>query len=265
MINASGIISQILSGKLTVHELMRDVDMLEQYSSGTTNYNFVVNVLLSMGVRIVLDDVKVLVAPVNQKVDSTLPAFLRVRKTPALQFIRSEPFVFLPELDSVYARLEIMIHGTELQPTIAAPYREILSHKALMSARLTNVQPMMVAVPVLCLTDGTIRLIRISLYNLVKTPQSIIDGKCCILKGKASRRTVVTPSINVACDFDAREAIANATQALQSLDAEYSVANAFTIEQAHTLRNMLDTRKRDAAAIQALMRRVSPAGEVNGQ
>jgi len=261
MINASGIISQILSGKLTVHELMRDVDMLEQYSSGTTNYNFVVNVLLAMGVRIVLDDVKVLVVPVNQKIDSTLPAFMRVRKTPALQYIRSEPFMFLPELDSVYARLEIMIHGTDLQPTIAAPFREILSHKALMSSRSENVPPMMVAVPVLCLTDGTIRLIRISLYNLVKTPRSIIESKCCILKGKASRRSVVTPSVGVTYDCNAAEAVANAGPALAQLDAEYAAPNVFTVEQAKTLRNMLDTRQRDAMAIQALMRRVSPAGE----
>jgi hypothetical protein len=261
MINASGIISQILSGKLTVHELIRAVDMLEQYSSGTTNYNFVVNVLLAMGVRIVLDDVKVLVAPVNQKTDSTLPAFMRVRKTPALQYIRSEPFMFLPELDSVFARLEIMIHGTELQPTIAAPFREILSLKALMSSRSENVPPMMVAVPVLCLTDGTIRLIRISLYNLVKTPRSVIESGCCIMKGKASRRCVVTPSVSVTYDCNAAEAVANAGPALDQLHTEYAAPNVFTVEQAKTLRNMLDTRQRDAMAIQALMRRVSPAGE----
>lgn len=261
MINASGIIHQILSGKMTVHELMRDVMTLEQLSSGTTNYNFVVNVLLAMGVRIVLNDEKVLVAPVNQKTDSVLPAFMRVRKTPALQYIRSEPFAFLPELDSVYTRLEIMIHGTEQQPTIAAPFREILSLKSLMSARSDNVPPMMVAVPVLCLTDGSIRLIRISLYNLVKTPRSVIEGKCCILKGKASRRVVVTPSISVSCDFSADAALEGAQDALAQMALDYNGPNVFTVEQAKTLRNILDTRQRDAMAIQALMRRVSPAGD----
>lgn len=265
MINASGIIKQILSGTMTVHELMRDVATMEQFSSGTTNYNFVVNVLLAMGVRVVLNGVNVTVAPVDQKVDTVLPEFMRVRKNPALQHIRNEPFMFLPELDEVYARLEIMFHGTEAQPLTGAAYREVMSLKEIKSTSTKHSIPqMMVAIPVLCLTDSTIRLVRVSLFNLTtKIERSVIEGKCCIVKGKASRRTIVTPSMAFDSSVSPEQAIANAQAGLKQVHDEYTQPNVFTAAQAQTLRNILDTRTRDPQAIQALMRRVAPSLTIN--
>lgn len=260
MINASGIIKQILSGNMTVHELMRDVATMEQFSSGTTNYNFVVNVLLAMGVRIVLNGNKVIVAPVDQKADTVLPAFMRVRKHPTLQHIRNEPFVFLPELDNVYGRMEIMFHGNDPQPMTGSAYHEVLSLQTILSTKWHKVPQLMVAVPVLCVTDNTIRLVRVSLFNLAtKVDRKVIESGCCIIKGKASRRTIVTPNVAVEANVDVTAALANAVEGLAQLHDEYTQPNVFTMAEAQTLRNILDTRKRDPRAIQMLMRRVTPA------
>jgi len=253
MINASGIIKDILNGSLTYTELLRDVSTMQQLSSNVVDFNFIVNQFLAMGCRLILENEMVRVIPHDAKVHPSPPDFMRIRPSEALPLVRNEPFSFIPNWDKVYARLEIMLQGKGPQPMTTAPFREVLSMNSIFLNSNRVVPSQMVCFPVLCLLDGSIKLVRMSLHNFSKTPRDVMNGMPCIIRGKSARKQIVKPTILIEQSFNPADAVAANAIALALLDADYKVPNVVTIEQAQLLRNLLDSRKRDATAIQSRM------------
>lgn len=264
MINASGIIKDILNGKLTYTELLRDVTTMQQLSSNVVDFNFIVNQFLAMGCRLILNGENVQVVPNDAKIHPTPPDFMRIRPSEALPLIRSEPFAFLPNWDKVYARLEIMLQSKGPQPMTTAPFREILSMKSIFQNSNRVVPSQMVCFPVICLLDGSIKLIRMSLHNFSKTPRDVLNGAPCIIRGKSSRKQIVKPTILIENTFDTAAILERNAEALAQLESDYSGDNVVTIEQAQLLRNLLDSRKRDASAIQSRMSSIHSVNDTKG-
>lgn len=253
MINASGIITDILNGKLTYTELLRDITTMQQLSSHAIDFNFIVNQILAMGCRLIIDGDDIRAVPVDVRTYPNPPQFMRTRPVENLPYIRNEPFAFLPNWDKVYARLEIMLIGKGTQPMTTAPFREVLSMKSIFHNSNRVIPSQMVCFPVMCLLDGSIKLVRLSLHNFSKTSPHVLNGIPCIIRGKASRKMIVAPSLVLDKTFDPNESLNGAYAALAQLESDYIQPNELSIEQAQLLRNLLDTRKRDASAIQHRM------------
>lgn len=250
MINASKLVKDILGGNLSVHELIRDVETLSQFSSGSVNLNLIVNIILSMGCKLSLQDDRVITVPVDVKENVQLPDFLQLRH-PYIHNIVREPFSFLKSYHTVFSRMEIMIYGKEAYPTTAVPFREVLDLRTLVeNPQKRNVPSKMIFIPVLCLKTGDIKLVRISLRTLLQTPQNILNADVCIMRGKGPRRKIDAATVNVAHNCNEAEALERASAELKTLESLYSIPNVFTLEQATLLRPLLDTRSRDAEAIQ---------------
>lgn len=253
MFNASAIIKNALDGNTSAQDFIRALDGLQQFSSGRLNFNFVVNSILSMGCRLIIRaDGNIAAVPIDNVVEPNPPKFLRVRTHEKLTFVRNEPFEILGDhWPHVYMRIEIMMHGSSVHPTITAAYREVETLDVAMSERMRHVPPFMVALPVLCVTTGEIKLVRISLRSLRNA--KLIPGAVYTVHGKGPKRFIKQATVTINHEFNVAEAVESNRAALDQLDDDYASAqNLFNVEQAITLRNVLDTRLRDAEAMQAL-------------
>jgi hypothetical protein len=262
MINASGVIRSILNGTITLQDFLRDMESLYQFSSGSVSYNFVVNSIISMGCRIVLRDEKIVAVPIESRDFPLPPSFMFIRKTESLPHVGSEPFAFLKTNDTAFSRLEIILPHTDKKVFIAAPWRGIISRKEIPVGNSVprNTPATMLTIPVKCLLNGQIKLLRISASNYANTPADVLNGAAIIALGKGARRKLVTPTMIVSDTYDETESLKAVSAEFESLTNDYSVTNTMTLAQASLLRNVLDTRNRDAGPMQRAMRNLHTVG-----
>lgn len=253
MINASGVIRNILNGTITLKDFVRDMEAMYQFSSGAMTYNFVVNSILSMGCRIALrDDDRVVALPLESPDLPLPPSYMFIRSHEPLPFIGAEPFAFLKTMTKAFTRLEIVLPLSPAKNFVASPWRAVIersdvpTHKG--AAR--HAPPQMLSIPVLCLLTGKIKLLRISSTNYAATPANVLNGDVLIAVGKAARRKLTAPSMVVSNTYDEVEALARVHTELNQITADYDLVNVVTLQQASLLRNTLDIRNRDAKAMQ---------------
>lgn len=253
MINASGVIRNILNGTITLKDFVRDMESLYQFSSGAVTYNFVVNTILSMGCRIVLNhDSRVVAVPLEALDLPTPPSFMFIRTSEPLPYIGTEPFALLKTYTKVFSRVEAIIPVSPTKNFMAAPWRAVIERKDIPAHKgaTRSAPPQMLSIPVLCLLSGKIKLLRISSTNYAETPASVLNSAALIANGKAARRKLTAPTVSVSNDFNEAESLANVQAALAQIEADYNVENQLTAVQASLMRNALDIRNRDARAMQ---------------
>lgn len=253
MINASGVIRSILNGTITLKDFVRDMESLYQFSAGAVTYNFVVNSILSMGCRIVLNhDSRVIAVPIEAQDLPTPPSFMFIRTSEPMSYIGIEPFAFLRSYTKVFSRVEALIPMSPTKNFMAAPWRAVIERKDIPAHKgaTRSAPPQMLSIPVLCLLSGKIKLLRISSTNYAETPANVLNGAALIAVGKAARRKLTAPTVGVSNDFNEAESLANVQAALNQIENDYNVENQLTAVQASLMRNALDIRNRDARAMQ---------------
>lgn len=256
MFNASGIVKDILNGSITYTDLLRDIHTLQQISSDAVNHNHVVNAILSMGCRLILDGDRIRAVPYDYRGSVNLPKAMNVKPDP-IPALRSEPFVFLPNWEKVYARMEILVYGQDNAPITASPSRTILNLNSILTSQ-QRFPTMMVLVPVLELNTGTLRLLRISLVTFSQTPRELFNGQC-IMRDRGARRRIAPLSVVLQSSYDPTEAIAANADSLTAMDSAYTDMG-LTVEQAQMLRNLLDTRKYNPGLMQQALGRMHLTG-----
>ena len=255
MINASGVIRSILNGTTTLKDFLRDMESLYQFSAGSVTYNFVVNSVISMGCRIVLRDDKIVAVPIESRDFPHPPSHMFIRTNEPLPYVGTEPFAFLKIDTRVFTRLEIILPKADKKFFIAAPWRDIISRSDIpVGKALSRSTPAtMLTIPVKCLLSGKIKLLRISASNYASTAPDVLNAKAIIAVGKGARRKLTVPSMVVNDPYSETEALEAHKDALALLTADYAVTNTMTVAQASLLRNVLDTRNREAAPMQRAM------------
>lgn len=255
MINASGVIRSILNGTMTLQDFLRDMESLYQFSSGSVTYNFVVNSIISMGCRIVLREDKIVAVPIESRDFPHPPSYMFIRANEPLSYIGSEPFVFLKTMTNVFTRLEIILPQADRKFFIAAPWRAVIARSdiPLGKALIRSMPATMLTIPVKCLLTGQIKLLRISTSNYASTPIAVLESNAIIAVGKGARRKLAFPSMVINDTHDETAALAAHQTALDQLVTDYRVSNVMTSAQASLLRNVLDTRKREAGPMQQAM------------
>lgn len=255
MINASGVIRSILNGTITLQDFLRDMESLYQFSAGSVTYNFVVNSIISMGCRIVLREDKIVAVPLESRDFPHPPSYMFIRTNEPLPYVGSEPFAFLKTYHKVFTRLEIILPQADKKFFIAAPWRSVIARSDIpVGKALTRSMPAtMLTIPVKCLLTGQIKLLRISTSNYARTPLSVLESGAIIAVGKGARRKLAIPSMVVNDAFNETEALALNQAALEQLVTDYEVKNVMTSAQASLLRNVLDTRNREAGPMQRAM------------
>ena len=252
MINASGVIRNILNGTITLKDFVRDMEAMYQFSSGAVTYNFVVNSILSMGCRIVLKDDNVVALPLESPELPLPPPYMFIRTNEPIPHIGAEPFAFLKTMTKVFTRLEIVVPQSPTKNFVAAPWRAVIERNDVPTHKgaTRHAPPQMLNIPVLCLLSGRIKLLRISSTNYAETPANVLNGTALIAVGKGARRKLTIPSMVVNNIYDEVEALKQVESALVQINADYAVENVVTLPQASLLRNTLDIRNRDAKAMQ---------------
>ena len=256
MINASGVIRSILNGTITLKDFVRDMESLYQFSSGAVTYNFVVNSILSMGCRIVINHESHVVAVPLEALDlPSPPSFMFIRTSEPIPFVGIEPFAFLKTYTQVFGRVEAVIPTSPTRNFMAATWRAVMERKDIPTHKgaTRSIPPLMLSIPVLCLLSGKIKLLRISSTNYSQTPASVLNGEALIAVGKAARRKLTAPTVGVANEFNEADSLALVQTALDQVAKDYTVENPLTATQAGLMRNALDIRNRDARAMQRAM------------
>lgn len=263
MFNASGIVQNILNGSITYTELLRDISTVQQTTSNAIGPDYFVNLLAAMGNRLTFVNGDLASVPFDSHVSIATPEFMRAASID-LSFIKTEPFQLLPGWQELFARVEILLPETM---TIVA-YRETYSMKNLAAQANQNrhVPSQMVCFPAMSLKDGKVKLVRMSLFSFVKSAAAILAGGACTIVGHHTRKRVQPCTATLSHSFDIEQAAIEAAPALEALRAEYAQPNQLTYEQGCMLRTLLDTRKRDAAAMQARVSQLNPEpkGKGNG-
>lgn len=255
MINASGVVRSILNGTITLQDFLRDMESLYQFSAGSVTYNFVVNSIISMGCRIVLREDKIVAVPLESRDFPHPPSYMFIRTNEPLPYVGSEPFTFLKTNNTVFTRLEIILPQADKKFFIAAPWRAVMSRADIpVGKALTRSMPAtMLTIPVKCLLTGQIKLLRISTSNYARTPLNVLESNAIIAVGKGARRKLTIPSMVVNDTFDETASLAVHQNALDQLTSDYTVTNVMSAAQASLLRNVLDTRNREAGPMQRAM------------
>uniref|UniRef100_A0AB39CE83 Uncharacterized protein n=1 Tax=Pseudomonas phage HRDY3 TaxID=3236930 RepID=A0AB39CE83_9VIRU len=245
MFNASGIVQNILNGSLTYTDLLRDINTVQQTTSNSIGADYFVNLLAAMGCRMTLDGDKIVTVPFEAHASVVTPVHMRAA-TPDLQFVKAEPFVMLPSQQEIFARVEILLPE---QLTVVA-FREVLPLSKALAIGTRQVPSQMVCFPVMSLKDGKVKLVRMSYFSFVKSAAALTQSNACTIIGHHSRKRIQPCTANLNHSFDVEQATIEAQTALEALRAEYEQANTLNYAQACTLRSLLDTRKREAKAIQ---------------
>jgi len=246
MFNASGIVQNILNGSITYTELLRDISTVQQMTSNAIGPDYFVNVLAALGCRMTLDGDKIVTVPFEAHASVTTPIQMRAAG-PDLPFIKAEPFVMLPNWQDIFARVEILLPE---QLTVVA-YREVLTMQKALTMGTRQVPSQMVCFPVMCLKDGKVKLVRMAYFSLVKSAAALMNDNACTITGHHSRKRIQVCTSTLVHGFNAEQAFEEARPAIEALRAEYEQANVLTYQQACALRSLLDTRKREAKAIQS--------------
>jgi len=260
MFNASGIVHNILNGSITHTELLRDISTVQQMTSNAIGPDYFVNVLASMGSRLTFVDGALATVPFDTHATITTPEFMRAA-TIDLQYVKTEPFLILPNWQEIFARVEILL--PEMVTLIA--YREVMSVQQVHANQGRAITSQMICFPVLSLKDGKIKLVRMSYFSFVKSVANVMAGGVCTIIGHHTRKRIQPCTANLNHSFDVDQALAEAAPALEALRAEYSQPNPMTYEQAYMLRTLLDTRKRDARAMQARISQLNGDPKGKGQ
>ena len=246
MFNASGIVQNILSGKLTYTEVLRDITTVQQMSSNAIGPDYFVNVLAAMGVRLTLDGEKLVTTTFDAHASITSPISMRAASHD-LPLIKNEPFVMLPGHRELYARVEIIVP----ESLTLVVYREVLDiHQAFHTQRKAY-PSQMVCFPVMSLTDGKVKLVRMSHFGFAKSSAAFLDGAPATVSGHQARKRIHSNGTNLVHSFDLEQASIEATKAMEPIKADFAQANTLTYEQGCMLRTLLDTRRRNARSIQA--------------
>lgn len=251
MFNASGIVQNILSGSLTYSELLRDIATVQQMSSNAIGADYIVNMLAALGCRLSLDGEKLVPVPFDASVTVTTPNHMRAAGND-LPFIKSEPFVLLPNWQDLYARVEVMLPG-KTESLLVIAFRETLNMQNAFANQGRRVPSQMVCFPVMSLNDGKVKLARMSFFSFVKSSAAFLHGGTCTIVGHHARKRIQACTAQLNHSHDPVKAMAEAEHALNALRADYQQPNTLTYEQGCMLRTLLDTRKRNAKAIQAGM------------
>lgn len=249
MINASKLIKDILSGNLTVHELVQGVENLASFSFGAVDYNLIVNTFLGMGSKLSIKGDYVAVVPHDSK-EVELPASMTMSH-PRIFSVTRDPFMLLQTYPYAFARAEILFQTKEKFPTLAVPYSEVIDLKKIVGMKKNRVPALMVAIPVLCGISGEIKFVRISLVALAQAERNILDGGFCNIRGKGPRRKINVVEANVTHNFDEKAALEKFSAELDQFKKLYEEPSAFALEQVALLRSLFDIRYRDVNLIQS--------------
>ncbi|AFH14686.1 hypothetical protein LU11_gp155 [Pseudomonas phage Lu11] len=251
MFNASGIVQNALNG-IHYRDFLRDLTIAQQMSDNQLSPAYVSNIVAAMGCRLTLEKETIKAVPFHDTTPANVPSYMGSNpRLSVLPYINANPFVILPEWNTLYSRLEVALSSNSPAPAIV--YRDIWQMSKARKLSLLNAPAQMICFPVMCLTDGNVKQVRLSFYNFIKTPAAFFNGAPCVISGQRLNKRIFAVGANVEHSFDGNAAKEDARAILAELHSEYAQPNHITEAQGYLMRALLDVRKRNADHIQDVM------------
>lgn len=233
-------------------DLLRDLQTAQERSLDAIKVRagqLVANIVLATAQRAVIDDHGIItVIPYTQRQEKTLPDIAIAHNSEPFSYCTSEPFVFLRDhVQKIYWRFEVVVqqyHHDKPVSTVLSPFHGVTTWDEVRGNQ--DCESAMLSVPVLSLTSGKVKLLRISHSNFVKyVDDSLLDKSCLTVSGRGTHLNFSVPAIEITHKHDLSAIFEqeDVQEGFAWLDQKYS-EDSLTFQDAMNLRCILDNRTR---------------------